>query len=196
MASYGIRDVEIHAALARSSLTDEYYHARKGSSYRVSVEDTNQSAGDTVSLFVKNPADSGVTGVLYALSGNPGGRSFVRTYDGFEEDTIEGTGTAVQVENVRMDTGDEGTTDAGALLAEQDPTFTPTDTHERSIVGGGRQAVAAENVAAPILLEPGRRVVAEVEKITGSDNVVVKGEWFEIARVYSEENAPYDDDEL
>lgn len=196
MASGGQRDIEIQAHVGRTALSENWYHAKWQESFLASEEYENTSVGDTSTLFVENPAGSGVTAVFSRLIGNPSAKSYVRVYDAFDADPSGGA--AVDVENNLLDSSGEGEFDSGSITVQRGVSFTATNTFTSSITGGGVGEGTHSGRASmdPVMLEPGRRMLVEVEKLVsdGAD-VVIEASWFEIDTVFSEESKPYADGE-
>lgn len=197
MASGGQRDIEIQASLCRSAATELWHWTRAERAHIVSEEFTNADAGDTATLALSNPADSGETAVVFGAV-SVTAESYVRVYDGF--DTAPSGGTTVNVQNLLLDSAG-GAPDSGVVTAARGVTFTESATHISEPIGGGSgtQAIGGSVGSLLLALEPDREVVIEVEQLNAGDTsnvLMITAKWFEVLRVFSEESTEYPTDEI
>lgn len=188
MASGGQRDIEVESHLGRTTESEFLYYAKSERAFKVSVELTNASQGDTATLHIENPPGSGVSGIFAPIMAEAADRSYARVYDSFS--TAPSGGTATDVQNVLLDSAG-GAPDTGELSANTGVSFTESATHASRLVGsgvGGNSLGGSESL--PVLaLEPDREIVIEVEKLgTGNNQVPITARWYEAPVVYSEES--------
>lgn len=188
MGSLGPRDIEVEAHLGRTIDSEFYYYAKNEVAFIASEEFTNASIGDTVALSMMNPAGSGTTAMFALIRVSTASRSYARVYDTFDSGPTGGT--AADVENVLLDTGN-GAADTGEVTVEKNPTYTSASTHVAEPLGGGTggNAIASAEAMPVLALEPDRDVVIEVEKLAdGPDQVSITVRWFEIPAVLTDQN--------
>ena len=190
MASYGTRDIEIQAAMGRTALSDEYYAALAGQSYEVSEEYTIATTGETATLTIANPADTGVSAPIAPATADARASSYGRVYTEFTDAPSGGT----EITPTNALTATDGTTDASALTVRRGDTFSADGPTTSRLIGGGRGASAVGGLSqlSITILEPGREAVIELEKLTsGGDEATITARWFEIPVVLSETNIDY-----
>ena len=198
MTSFGTRDLEIQSAAGRTAQSEQWHHTKQEDAYLANEELSNASVGDTVAMLLENPADSGTSGVVAGAFGNPSAKSIIRIYDSFDGDP---GGDPATVQNDLLDTGGEGEQDVGALNAATNVTYTPSgDPFASFIVGGsstGRTSISGRAAFLPLIIEPDRRIVLEVEKLeSDGDEVVISLDWFEVPIVFSETTPRFKSEEL
>jgi hypothetical protein len=190
MASYGTRDIEIQAAMGRTALSDQYYATLAEESYLASKEYTIGSVGNTATLTIVNPAGSGTSTPIAPVTVDARVASYGRIYTEFTD--APSGGTEVTPTNTLAATG--GDSDTTALTVRRGDTFTADGGTTSRLVsgGGGGSAIGGTQSLAAAVLEPGRELVVEVEKLeNGGDELTITARWFEIPVVLSETNIDY-----
>lgn len=192
MTSFGLRDVEQQVFLGRSPIGDAWYFTRAELSFIVSEEYTNTSAGDTSNLHFIVDSTADASAVVTGLEGNPSAFSAIRVYDAFDGDVTGGT--EVDMDNDLLDSAGTATS-SDIVTVTRGVTFTSTNTMFTRYVGGGKGASRGAGAAQtpPFIVEPGREVVVEVEKVdTDGDELAINIRWHEPPIVFSTTDLPFD----
>lgn len=193
MGSFGLRDIEQQTYFARNPIGDNWYFTRSELSFIVSEEYTNASAGDTANMHFAVASDVDACAVITGLEGNPSAFSALRIYDGFDGDVTGGSDVAI--ENDLLDTGGTAGGDpSDNVTVTRGVSFTATNTMFTRYVGGGKGASLGAGAAQtpPFIIEPGREIVAEVEKVdTDGDELAINIRWHEPPIVYSTTDLPF-----
>lgn len=128
--------------------------------------------GATQTLHLKNPSDSGVTIDVQQISVVPQFVGNMAIYDNFS--SAPSGGLEITVDNLRMDS-EGGAPDSGNITANEQVTFTESNTHlDIPIPGGGSggASIGDQLDATKPLIDPGREIVIEAENTSGAESPV------------------------
>jgi hypothetical protein len=153
--------------------------------YVATTYDGSVAAGDSITLALSNPPDSGVTLLTRSLLSSTLYPARAQVHDEFT--TGPSGGTTVEIDNLVMDTNAEA--DDGNATASAGVTFDSANTHSQEVYGGGSggQQIGDKGTGVPAIMEPGRKIVIESENLgSATDPAALTAVYAEIDGLVSE----------